>query len=428
VQSELELLKILPVLVCRKEQVKENFMEEKTKQLRENLEFDAQILKEVVINEEADVPLLNEHVAKADVILLYKPHLGLGNCIAKICEFGLPIILFNDEGMTTTPLDALEYVYPREKVWVAVDYQDLNNYLGALSVKKKLGQTKILILNADYPHWERFICRVHGGREAIKEKLGIELEYVKSEDVIRTWENMDENRVKPTVEKWTREAEKIVEPEEKDLIAVAKLYLVMEDLLKEKNAHAITMAYGEGPLPVPCVAYTNLRDEGIPSACEADIISLLSMVILNYVAEKPCFMGNTFIDVTDETLIISHCVCPRKMEGYNANPAPYTLRRYHKEKFLGSLTAFVKMKPSQEVTICRLSGDLKNMLIASGIIVDSVEMDDDIYCRVKAKVKIKNPKEFIHKTTGNHHVMVYGDYREQLRKLNEVLGITTTEV
>jgi L-fucose isomerase-like protein len=426
--SELERLKILPVLVCRKEQVKENFVEGKTKQLKGNLKFAAQILKEVAINEEADVSLLNEYVAKADVILLYKPHLGLGNCIAKICEFGLPTIVFNDEGIVTTPLDALEYIYPREKVWIAIDYQDLNNYLGALSVKKKLGQTRILILNANYPHWERFICRVHGGREAIKEKLGIELEYVKSEDAIRKWENMEENRVKPIVEKWTREAEKIVEPEEKDLNSVAKLYLVMKDLLKEKNAHAITMAYGEGPLPVPCFAYTNLRDERVPSACEADIISLLSMIILNYIAEKPCFMGNTFIDTTDETLILSHCVCPRKMEGYNANPASYTLRRYHREKFLGSLTAFVKMKSGQKVTICRLGGDLKSMLISNGVIVDSVEMDDDTYCRVKAKVKIKNPREFIHKTSGNHHVMVYGDYREQLRRLNEILGIATIEV
>jgi L-fucose isomerase-like protein len=424
----LELLKILPVLVCRKGQVKENFMEEKLKQLTENLEFDAQILKDVVINEETDVPLLDEHIAKADVILLYKPHLGLGNCIAKISEYTLPIIFFNDEGMVNNPLDALEYIYPREKVWVAVDYQDLNNFLEALSVKKKLGQTRILILNADYPHWERFLCRVHGGREAIKEKLGIELEYVKSEDVIRRWKNIDENRVKPIVEKWTREAEKIVEPEEKDLKAVAKLYLVMKDLLKEKNAHAITMAYGEGPLPVPCFAYTNLRDEGMPSACEADIISLLSMIILDYIVEKPCFMGNTFIDATDGTLILSHCVCPRKMEGYNANPVPYTLRCYHREKFTGSLTAFVKMKKGQEVTICRLSGDLKNMLITRGIIADSVEMEDDTYCRVKAKVKVKNPKEFIHKTTGNHHVMAYGYYREQLRKLNEMLGIATIEV
>jgi len=427
-QPALKPIKILPVLVCRKGQVTENFMKEKLTKLKRNLKLDAQILKDVVINEDRDIQLLNEHATEADVILLFKPHLGLGDCIVKISQYGLPIIFFNDNGLINNPLDALEYVYPKEKVWVAVDHKDINNRLAAISAKKKMEQTKILILNADYPHWERFISRVHGGREAIKEKLGIELEYVKSEDVIKKWENVDEEYVKPIVEKWMKEAERVVEPEEKDVIAVAKLYTVMKELLAEKNAQAITMGYGDNPLPVPCVAYTNLRDEGIPSACEADIISLLSMVILNYIAGKPCFMGNTFIDTADDTLIISHCVCPRKMEGYNANAAPYTLRRYHREKFNGSLTAFVKMKTDQEVTICRLSGDLKNMLIASGTIVDCVDMDDDTYCRVKAKVKIKNPREFIHKTSGNHHVLVYGDHREQLKNLNEILGITTIEV
>jgi len=42
--------------------------------------------------------------------------------------------------------------------------------------------------------------------------------------------------------------------------------------------------------------------------------------------------------------------------------------------------------------------------------------------------KIDTPAEFIHKTSGNHHVMVYGNYREELRKLNGLLGITTVEV
>jgi L-fucose isomerase-like protein len=289
-------------------------------------------------------------------------------------------------------------------------------------------QTKILVLNAEYPHWQRFICRVRGGVEAIKEKLGITLEYVESEEVIRRWERMDDERVKPLVEKWMKEAEKIVEPEEKDLVSVAKLYLVMKDLLKEKNAQAITMAYGDNPLPVPCFAYTNLRDEGTPAACEADIISLLSMVILHYLADKPCFMGNTFVDTKDNTLILSHCVCPRKMEGYKVNAVPYRLRRYHKEKFTGSLTAFVEMKKGQEVTVCRLNGDLKSMIIAGGVIVDCADMDAEEYCRVTVKVKVANSKEFIHKTSGNHHVMVYGDYRERLKKLNDVLGITTIEV
>jgi hypothetical protein len=231
----LELFKVLLVLVCRKGQVEENFMEKRMEQLRENLKINVQILEHVVINDEKDVPILKESLAKVDCILLYKPHLGLGDCIMKISDYGVPIILFNDEGMVNHPLDALEYVYPKEKVWVAVDYEDINSYLGVLSAKKRMEQTKILVLNAEYPHWQRVICRVRGGYEAIKEKLGVTLEYVESEEVIRRWQNMDEERVKPLVEKWMKEAEKIVEPEEKDLVSVAKLYLVMKDLLKGNN-------------------------------------------------------------------------------------------------------------------------------------------------------------------------------------------------
>jgi len=427
-QSWPEFLKVLPVLVCRRGQVEEDFMKERMKRLSKNLKVNVRILEDTVVNEEDDITLLEEFMQKGDVILLYKPHLGLGNCVVKISEYNLPIILFNDEGSVSNPLDALEYIYAKDRVWVAVDYQDINNYLAAFSAKKKMGQTKILILNADYPHWERFLYRVHGGREAIREKLGVELEYVNSEEVIRRWRDVDEERAKTIVQKWISEADMVIEPKEKDVTSVAKLFLVMRDLLKEKDVQAITMGYGESPLPVPCVAYMNLRDEGVPSACEADILSLLSMVILHYIAGKPCFMGNTFVDKTDDTLIISHCVSPRKMEGYNTHAEPYTLRSYHKEKFEGSLTAFVRMKTNQEVTLCRLSGDLKSMLIARGILVDCEEMDDKMFCRVKAEIRVESPREFVHKTSGNHHVMVYGDYREQLRTFNEILGITTIEV
>lgn len=421
-----ESLKVLPVLVCRKEDVKRNFLERRIEQLKNNLTFKPQLLKAAIVNEEGDVSFLEKPVEKADVVLLYKPHLGQGNCVVKISEYGLPLILFNKEGKVNNPLDALEYIYPRKKVWVAVDYSDINSYLRLLSLKKEIEHTKILVLNADYPHWERFLCRVLGGLEAIKERFGIDLEYVESEEVIERWKSIEEKRAMSIAEKWMKEAEKMVEPEEKGLLAVARLYLVIKDLLKERGAQAITMAYGDDPLPVPCFAYTNLRDEGIPAACEADIISLLSMIILHYVANKPCFMGNTFVDLNDEAIILSHCVCPRKMKGYNAGAAPYVLRSYHKEKFAGSLTAFVKMDTDQEVTICRLGGDLKTMLVTKGKIMSCEDLED--YCRVTVKIKIDDPKGFIHKTSGNHHVMVYGDFREQLRELNRIFGLTTVEI
>lgn len=68
-QSASESLKILPVLVCRKRQVKENFMEKKIKQLRKNLKLDVQILTGVVINKE-EMFRSYKHVTKVDVIPL----------------------------------------------------------------------------------------------------------------------------------------------------------------------------------------------------------------------------------------------------------------------------------------------------------------------------------------------------------------------
>lgn len=46
---------------------------------------------------------------------------------------------------------------------------------------------------------------------------------------------MSDERVKLIVEKWVKEAEKVVEPKQKDLMAVAKLYIAMKDLLRRRT-------------------------------------------------------------------------------------------------------------------------------------------------------------------------------------------------
>jgi hypothetical protein len=420
--------KILPVMVCRKEQLEEQHFIQRIEELKKNLVIEVSLLKEVVITDEKDLTLLEKDEKDADAILLFKPHLGLGDLVIKMVEFNLPVILFSKEGEVRNPLDALEYVYPKRNVWVAIDYQDINLRLKILKAKKLINNTKLLILNADYPHWERFLCRVSGGIEAIKERFGINVEYVLSDEVIKRWQEIEEERAKRVVEQWMKDAKKIVEPKKEDLLVVAKLYLVMKDLLHERNAQGLTMAYGDNPLPVPCFAYTNLRDEGIPGACEVDIISLLSMTILHHLLDKPSFMGNTFVDLQNNILALSHCVAPTKMAGYDKSPHPYMLRDQHWDIPLGSVCASVAMEPGQEVTICRLDGELKNMLIAKGKIADCQDLKDENYCRITAKIKLEaSVKKFIHNTSGNHHVMIYGDHREEIRALNELFGVTTME-
>jgi len=400
---------------------------QRLKELKENLLVEAQILKDVIIHDESHLVLLEDPIKEADVILLYKPYLGLGNCMIKIAEYDIPIILFKEAYKINGAMDALEYIWDKREAWVAIDYSDINSRLELLQVKKMIENTKILVLNADYPHWEKWPLRISGGVEAIKNKFGMEIEYIKSGDVIKRWENMKEERIKAVAEEWMKDAKKVVEPKEDDVIAVAKLYFLIRDLLKERQAQAMTMAYGNDPLPVPCFAYTNLRDEGIPAGCEADILSLLLMVMLHYLTDKPAFMGDIEAEPDDDTtLIIGHCVGPRKMAGYETTPVPYVLRDYHGEKFTGSLTAYVEMKMGQRVTICRLSGDLKTMFCITGVITGQKDIPGD--CREIVKVKVDNAREFIHRTSGSHHVIVYGDYREKIKELNKLFGIFTIEV
>jgi L-arabinose isomerase len=418
-------LKVLPVLVCRKEIMSKEEFKERIKELERNLSIQVQILEEVVINEESALALLEKPTKEADVILLYKPYFDLGECVIKIAEYNLPIILFKEPYKINGALDALENIWDKKDVWVAIDYLDINSRLELLQAKKRIENTKLLVLNADYPNWKKWQSRIFGGIEAIKSKFGMKIEYVKSEEVINRWRDIKEERVKGVVEEWIKNAKKIIEPTEKDVAAVARLYLVIKDLLEEKNAQAITMAEGEGPLPVPCFAYVNLRDEGIPAGCEADILSLLLMVILHHLTDRPSYMGGIGIEPDDnDNLIISHCVVPRKMAGYKTAPVSYVLRDYHGEKFIGSLTAYLEMKIGERVTVCRLSGNLKTMFLTTGVITGQKDIPND--CRNIVKVKIGNAREFIHRTSGCHHVMVYGDYKEKIRELNELFGITTT--
>jgi len=420
-------LKVLPVIVCREEQIRDIDFQKRMAELKKNISIKARILEECVISGEKDLVKLEDHVSEADVILLFKPRLGLGSCIVKIVESNLPVILFNKEGSVWTPLDALEYVYPRSNVWVAADYRDLNSRLKILEAKKNIGNTKLLVLNADYPHWERWLMRVPGGLNMIKERFGIGVEYVRSEEVVGRWRRIEEEKVKGVVEEWMGNAEKIIEPSRSDVEKVARLYLVMKDLLSEKGAQGLTMAYGDDPLPVPCFAYVKLRDEGVPAACEADIISLITMVILHYVTGKPGFMGNLrHVDPNNNTLMISHCVAPTRMAGYDEPALPYVLRNQHWGPPAGVLSAFVPMNTGQEVTVCRLDGELKSMLITRGVIEECRDLEE--YCRNTVRIRISDVKKLIHSTSGNHHVMVYGDYRREIRELNKLFGIDTIEV
>jgi L-fucose isomerase-like protein len=174
----------------------------------------------------------------------------------------------------------------------------------------------------------------------------------------------------------------------------------------------------------PCYVLSKLQDNGITAACEADIIALLSMMILSSLAERPALMGNIVsANPENNVIMVSHCVVPTKMTGFNQSPSPYILRDYHGRKT--GVTAHVELPLGQEVTVARLSRTLDKLLLLRGEIIDCQET---VTCRTTISIKVNDARKFVDHAFGNHHSVVYGNHAKQVTALTKTLGIEALEI
>ena len=154
-----------------------------------------------------------------------------------------------------------------------------------------------------------------------------------------------------------------------------------------------------------CLALAILNDEGIIASCEGDVPSMLSMLIIKACTDKVSFQANpsriTFGDKeNDNEVLFAHCTLPLSM----ANKIEFMT---HFESGLG---IGVRGELSKgEITIFKLSRDLKSFLLINGEIKENLKLSN--YCRTQILVKLEDEDLYplINKSYGNHVIISYGD-------------------
>jgi L-fucose isomerase-like protein len=152
------------------------------------------------------------------------------------------------------------------------------------------------------------------------------------------------------------------------------------------------------------------------------------MVLMEYLADRPAYMGNFVrVDPDSNLVMISHGCSPSKMSGRDQPAKPFTLVHSHSYPPFtrvteggAGLTSFVAYDKGQTVTIARIGANLDRMVAARGNIVDCW---DSICDRTTIAIHVDDARQFFHNATGNHQVVVYGDHMETLRKLCGLLDI-----
>jgi hypothetical protein len=155
-----------------------------------------------------------------------------------------------------------------------------------------------------------------------------------------------------------------------------------------------------------CLGLALLNSEDSIGTCEGDIPAMLSMYILKEVTGKPGFQANpSRIDRETNEVIFAHCTLPLDMaDSYEVMT--------HYESGIG--VAFRGQLIEDDITIFKLSNNLKDYYVAEGQIIQN--LNECNLCRTQIKIKIEDTKYFLENPYGNHHIIVCGKHKDKLNK------------
>jgi L-fucose isomerase-like protein len=194
-----------------------------------------------------------------------------------------------------------------------------------------------------------------------------------------------------------------------EVIEAKKLSKALEILVEKYELKGLTLRCFDllGRIHTTgCLGLSLLNKNKIIGTCEGDIPAMLSMYMLNLITGQPGFQANpSRIDTEKNEIVFAHCTLPLDMaDSYDVMT--------HYESGIG-VALRGKMKET-DITIFKLSNNLKDYYVAEGVITNN--LCESNLCRTQINIKLDDVSYFLTSPYGNHHVIVYGKHKERINK------------
>lgn len=246
-------------------------------------------------------------------------------------------------------------------------------------------------------------------RDFLKQKFNIDFVDIPLDTLFRRFSLIDDNMVEFLATDFQAVTSR-GETTERDLLDSLKIYLAINQICQENNCTCATVrcfSIIEKLKATGCLALALLNDEGIDAACEGDLQSLLSMILVRRVTGMPSFMANpSAMSKDNHTTTFAHCTVPTTM-----------CRRYgfrsHFESQCG-LAVAGEFSPSEVYTIFKWGGEkLDRFFVEEAVSV--VAPSDENLCRSQLTLNFYNPEYMLNNPIGNHHIILKGAFADKLR-------------
>jgi hypothetical protein len=261
---------------------------------------------------------------------------------------------------------------------------------------------------------------------------GIPLERVSFAEVNEAWKAADKDQSREIADRWQRSATDVIDVSRETLETSAAMYLGMKSVLKKHGANAITINclggfYGGHIHAYPCLGFHELNNEGLIGACECDVRSTATMVMLTALTQgRPGYISDPVIDTARRQIIYAHCVASNKVFGPQGPTNPFAIMTHSEDRQGASVRSILPL--GYMTTTVEMEQGRKEILFHQGKAVDNDP--DDRACRTKLAVEPVGDIEKLFTQWdqwGWHRVTCYGDLKEPIFALAEAMGYNVLE-
>jgi hypothetical protein len=277
---------------------------------------------------------------------------------------------------------------------------------------------------------EEKILVVGGGSAAVARALADTLKItvapVSFPEFAAAYESTNAEKGREIAANWKTRAQKVqIDEPELTLEKSARVYLAQKLLMEKHGASAIAInclgGFYSGHLAgYPCLGFVELNDAGLVGACEADLISAATMVVLRHLVGRPGYISDPVLDSSKRQIIYAHCVAPTKPLGPQGPQNPFEILTHSEDRRgasvrsilpLGYMTTTLEIHPLRREILCH-----------RGVAVENPW--DERGCRTKLAVEVLGDFERMYTfwdIYGWHRVTVYGDLWDPLKELAKAL-------
>lgn len=314
--------------------------------------------------------------------------------------------------------------------------------ISALTAIKNIRNSKVALIGGIAPGFddlyfdERKIEKVFGGLEINRLH-----EFSEIRDMALSYKQTD---IEPLLNEYVDEACGIHKKSEALLETSMRFYKAYRDFVRENSYNALAVScwpkfQQEFNLSI-CSVVAKLNDDMIPVACEGDLPSAISMLILMYLSGKsPALMDMSAFDEEDETVLMWHCgPAPKNLSGEKGFTLGVNYHALPHEKGKApnccGVVRDMTFKP-QHVTIGRIAGEGEKLFIAEG---DFIDREKNSYCGSRGwlgNLELNGEhiavRDFVNtvlvRKFQHHYPLVPGRLTDELKEMGAWLGMELLE-